>query len=99
MLTVRLICRCRLTVRLSVRSGRYFGSRTVTSDAPALPPTPGRYGWLSVGVTEGSGADKPSGPMRKAVLGSTPLAHWPLLLGPVQETACNMPGARSGVST
>src|ERR1017187_3318596 len=101
MLTVLLIWRCRLTVRLSVRSGREFGSRAVTSEAPALPPTPGRYGCARVGETLGRGADMPSGPIRKAVLGSTPLLprHCPVRLTPVQDTACNKPGGRSGTST
>src|ERR1039457_5314569 len=101
MLTVLLIWRCRLTVMLSVRSGRYLGSRAVTSAAPALPFTPGRYGCESVGETKGSGADMPSGPIRKAVLGSTPLLprHPPVRLTPVQDTACNKPGGSSGTST
>src|SRR5438270_6124162 len=100
MLNVLLIWRCTLTVRLSVRSGLYFGSSAVTSDAPALPPSPGTYGCESVGETLGSGAARPSVPMRKAVLGSTPLLprQPPVRLTPVQDTACGKPGGSSGTN-
>src|SRR5260370_40632887 len=98
MLTVLLIWRCKLTVALSARSGRYFGSSTVTSAAGALPPTPGRYGGDSGGGTVGSGAAKPSGPVRKGALGAAAMwpKHCPVRLHPGDETASSSPVATRG---